>query len=136
MKITINNRWTNACIWEGDIKDTDSESMNKGAAVLAALKSGANLIRANLSGANLIRANLSGADLPKDFRVARLDFGGWSILVMPEWTKIGCQKHPNANWLKWEPEDVRKMAPGASDFWARHEEAVRAVIRDVMGAEA
>ena len=57
---------------------------------------------------------------------------------MPEWTRIGCQKHPNSEWLKWEPEDaeIRAMATGARDFWRLHKDSIRAVIRDVMVATA
>ena len=61
MKIEIRNRWTNACIWEGE-----AESIKD--AVEAAVASGvsldrANLDRANLNGASLYRANLNGASL-------------------------------------------------------------------------
>ena len=93
---------------------------------------GANLCDADLCGANLCGANLCGANLPKDQRIASLCFGGWGITVTPEWTAIGCQQHPNADWLKWEPADVATFAETASEWWAKHKDAVRAVIRDVM----
>jgi len=63
MKIEIHNRWTNACIWSGDIENTGSAARNLGAAVVAAHKSGANLDGARLDGANLDGANLDGASL-------------------------------------------------------------------------
>ena len=128
MKIEIKHRWTNACLWSGEIEDQGSDQANLGTAVKAALAGGA-----NLAGANLVRANL-----PDGFRVARLDFGGWPILVMPEWTRIGCQKHPNSEWLKWEPESeqIAKMHSDAPAWWARHKDSIRAVIRDVMVATA
>jgi hypothetical protein len=76
---------------------------------------------------------LSGANLPKGYRIARLDFGGWSICVYPTRTVIGCEDHPNEKWLKWTPDDVRDFAAGAKAFWTQHGEAIKAVIRDVMG---
>ena len=99
---------------------------------------GANLYGANLSGANLRSANLSGANLaeailPEGFRVARLDFGDWSVLVMKDKTTIGCQEHENAEWLKFTPKDVATFAEGASEWWEQHGASVKAVIKDVMG---
>jgi uncharacterized protein YjbI with pentapeptide repeats len=61
MTIEIHNRWTNACIWSGDIEDSGIASRNLGAAVVTAHKVGANLRSANLVGANLDGANLVGA---------------------------------------------------------------------------
>ena len=129
MNIEIKHRWTNACLWSGD-----ADNMRD--AVVKAIADDADLIGADLIGANLRGANLSGANLPDGYRIARIDFGGWSICVTPEKTSIGCQTHPNSDWLAWEPDDeqIVRMAHGASEFWARHKEAVRAVIRDVMGA--
>ena len=94
---------------------------------------GADLREANLRGADLREANLCGADL--SIKVARLDFGGWSIYVTPEFTQIGCKKHRNVEWLKWSPDDVADMAVGAKDFWAKHKTAICAVISDVMSAD-
>jgi hypothetical protein len=64
--------------------------------------------------------------------VCRVDFGGWSVLIMPDKTTIGCQCHPNADWLRWTPEDVRHMAEGAFEYWSQHRDSICAVIRDVM----
>ena len=99
---------------------------------------GANLSGADLSGANprwadLSGANLAGTILPDGFRIARLDFGKWSILVTPTTTTIGCCVHPNEDWLKWTPKDVADFADGAADFWRQHGAAVKAVIKDVQG---
>ncbi len=99
---------------------------------------GANLRGANLSGADLNCAslncaNLSGANLPSGFKVCRMDFGGWSILVLPLTTSIGCQTHSNEDWLRWSPEDVAHFATGAAAYWQQHGDAIKAVIRDVMG---
>ena len=61
-----------------------------------------------------------------------MDFGGWSICVRVEETSIGCQTHPNADWLRWSPDDVAHMEAGASEWWATHGDAVKAAIRCVM----
>ena len=92
----------------------------------------ADLRDANLSGADLRDANLSGANLPVGFKVARLDFGGWSIYVTPTHTIIGCQSHPNKDWLKWDPKDVASFDSGASEWWKQHGAAVKTVIKDVQ----
>jgi hypothetical protein len=94
---------------------------------------GADLRCAGLRCALLTGADLTGADLTgAGLRIASLCFGGWPVTVTPEHTAIGCQKHPNAEWLRWTPEDVAAMHADASSWWARHREAVCAVIRDVM----
>ena len=93
---------------------------------------GANLREADLCGANLRGANLCEADLPEKFKIARLDFGDWSICVTPEKTSIGCQSHPNTDWLKWMPKDVADFEDGAKEFWTLHRKAICAVIKDVM----
>ena len=92
----------------------------------------ANLCEADLREANLCGANLYGANLPESLRIASLCFGGWGITVTPTHTTIGCQTHPNDNWLKWSPADVAAMHDKASEWWERHREAVCAVVRDVM----
>ena len=93
----------------------------------------ADLYGADLRCANLYGANLSGVILPEDFKVARLDFGGWSVLVMKDKTIIGCQEHENTKWLKFTPKDVATFAEGASEWWEQHGASVKAVIKDVMG---
>ena len=97
---------------------------------------GANLRGANLREADLREANLRGANLPNGYRIASLCFGGWSVTVSQSTTSIGCQKHPNADWLRWSPSDVAHMHEDAAAWWARHREAVCAVIRDVMQEDA
>ena len=99
--------------------------------------SGANLSGANLSWANLSEANLRGANLAGaiiDLPICRMDFGGWSICVYGDRTSIGCQTHPNDSWLAWMPdsEEIKRMHSDASDWWATHEEAIKAVIRCVQ----
>ena len=56
MSIKILNRWTNACIWEGEV-ETIKEAVAK------AIASGANLRGSDLSGCNLSGCNLSGCNL-------------------------------------------------------------------------
>ena len=63
MKISILHRWSNACLWEGDVEDSGSTSVNLGRAIRTALGTGANLVGANLVGANLRGANLEDANL-------------------------------------------------------------------------
>ena len=60
VKIEIKHRWTNACLWSGEIGEQESAPKNIGAAVKAALAAGANLGDANLRGADLVDANLGG----------------------------------------------------------------------------
>ena len=92
----------------------------------------ANLSRANLSGANLSGANLSNSSLPDNFKIARLDFGGWSICVYADKTSIGCQTHTNDLWLKADPRWIDTLDDDATVWWKRHGAVVQAVIRDVM----
>jgi len=92
----------------------------------------ADLRGADLRGANLRDADLRDANLPQTYRIASLCFGGWAVTVTPETTTIGCQRHPNADWLRWTPDDVAHMHDDAKPWWKRHRESVCAVIRDVM----
>jgi uncharacterized protein YjbI with pentapeptide repeats len=92
----------------------------------------ADLYEANLSEANLSEANITLASLPENFPVARLDFGGWSIFITSTHTTIGCQKHPNSDWLKWSPKDVDGFSSSAKRFWKQHGSAIKIVIKDVQ----
>ena len=94
--------------------------------------SGANLYGANLYGANLCGANLSGANLPETFKIARIDFGGWSVCVTKEETTIGCQRHTNAEWLKFTANDVEDFAEGAPEWWKLYGPVVKAAIKAVQ----
>ena len=117
-----------------DLSGADLRSANLyGADLSDADLFGAYLSGADLSGADLRSANLAEAILPEGFRVARLDFGDWSVLVMKDKTTIGCQEHENAKWLKFTPKDVATFAEGASEWWEQHGASVKAVIKDVMG---
>jgi len=64
--------------------------------------------------------------------VVRLDMGGWSVCVRATETSIGCEQHPNADWLRWTPDDVAHMAEGAREWWQAHGDLIRAAIRDVQ----
>ena len=94
--------------------------------------SSADLGGANLHGADLSDADLSGADLPETFKIARIDFGGWSVCVMREETTIGCQRHTNAKWLKFTTKDVEDFAEGASEWWELYGPVVKAAIKAVQ----
>ena len=93
---------------------------------------GANLSNADLHGADLSGAYLRSADLPKTFKIARIDFGGWSVCVTREETTIGCQRHTNAEWLKFTTKDVENFAEGASEWWELYGPVVKAAIKAVQ----
>jgi len=103
-----------------------------GADLRSADLSGADLRCADLYGADLRCADLRCADLPTSFRICRIDFGGWSVCITPIETTIGCQKHPNTDWLKWNPADVSTFADGAKEWWAQHSAVIKAAIKDVQ----
>ena len=63
VNIEIKHRWTNDCLWSGEVEEQDSAAKNIGAAVKAALAGGADLHGADLRGADLHGADLGGADL-------------------------------------------------------------------------
>ena len=157
MNTEIKNRFTGAIIVEDGKYASIREAVEKnksnlsGADLTGANLSGADLSRADLSGADLYEAdlfranlyradlsgaNLSGANIAETFNsplpMARLDFGGWSILVTPTTTTIGCKSHPNKAWLKFTPKDVANFATGAKAFWKQHGASVKAVINDVQ----
>ena len=132
MKIEIKSQWDSTVLFT-------CEAASILLALQAAIKSDVNLSDANLSDANLYGAKLSGAALrganlsgaELDIKIGRLDFGGWSVLVTPDQTTIGCQVHPNKVWLKHTPKSVAFMHPHASKWFKRHGETVKALIKDV-----
>ena len=93
---------------------------------------GALLSGADLRGAILSDAILSDAILPKNYRIGRLDFGGWPVTVTPTETSIGCQRHANAAWLNADPSWIASMDSNAAEWWARHGATVRALILDIQ----
>jgi len=128
----------NANLHGANLHDADLRGANLHGANLL----GANLLGANLHGANLHDADLRGADLRYasisyaaiDSPICRMDFGGWSICITPEKTSIGCQTHPNDQWLSWTDDcaDIKRMHANAAAWWSTHGEAVKAAIRCVM----
>lgn len=111
--IDIVHRYTKAILYHSETAQTIAD------AVADALKNG---------------ASLCGADLPVGYRIAAICFGGWGVTVWPTKTQIGCERHPNKPWLAWTADapEIEAMHPDAAAWWARHREAVCAVIRDVM----
>jgi hypothetical protein len=69
-----------------------------------------------LGDADLSDADLSDAIL--DEPICRMDFGGWSIIV------IGCKTYPNHEWL----EAMADSPIDASEWWRTHGEAIRCVV--------
>jgi uncharacterized protein YjbI with pentapeptide repeats len=104
----------------------------RGADLSGADLRGADLRGADLRGVYLHGANLASAMLPGGVNVARLDFGGWSVLVTPKETTIGCQKHANAKWLKGDARWIAAMDVKATAWWASHGATVKAAIRSCM----
>ena len=92
----------------------------------------ADLSRADLSHADLRSAVLRSAVLPKTFKIARIDFGDWSVCVTREETTIGCQRYTNAEWLKFTVKDVEDFAEGASEWWKLYGPVVKAAIKAVQ----
>jgi hypothetical protein len=127
-----------ANLWGADLRGADLEGANlrdanlRDANLRDANLRDANLQGANLQGANLQGANLRRANLPADYRIARIDFGGWSVTITPTETSIGCQMHPNELWLKADPRWIDTMDMRATAWWARHGATIQAAIRDVQ----
>ena len=65
--IEIRHRWTNSCLWAGEIEASGADRIDLGRAVLAARKAGANLRGAYLRGAYLRGAYLQEADLQEAY---------------------------------------------------------------------
>ena len=157
MKINIKSRWDSTVLFTAEaaslllaLQVAVKSGANLGGANLrsadlgGANLGGANLRSANLGGANLYGADLGGADLygadlyganlrsaNLNIKIGRLDFGGWSVLVTPDKTIIGCQEHANKDWLKHTPKSVASMHPDAAKWWKQHGAVVKALIRDV-----
>ena len=119
--IEILHRYSQAILFHSETAQTIAEAVTE----------------ARKKDANLQGANLQGANLPAVYRIASLCFGGWSITVTPTETQIGCERHPNASWLAWAADapEIAAMHIDAAVWWARHREAVCAVIKDVMTGE-
>ena len=114
-----------ADLWGANLSSTDLRGANLRVADLSV----ADLSGADLSSADLRGANLAATALPDAYRIARLDFGGWSVLVTPIETSIGCQKHKNKKWLKADSRWIAAMDPKATAWWKLHGTTVKAAIR-------
>ena len=124
---------SDADLRSADLSGADLSGANLGGADLyGADLSDANLSGTDLSSADLGGANLHGANLPETFKIARIDFGGWSVCVTREETTIGCQRHTNAEWLKFTTKDVEDFAEGASEWWELYGPVVKAAIKAVQ----
>ena len=106
MKIEIKNRFTNACLWTGEVEERGRAPKNLGAAVKAAIASGANLFGADLSRADLSGANLSGASLFGEKIQALRAFSGlyqyqiWAYVLEDgkPCVRMGCLYKTVAEW--------------------------------------
>ena len=81
MSIKILNRWTNACIWEGEvetIKEAVAKAIASGADLRGCNLSDSNLSGCNLSGRNLRGRNLRGSDL-RDSDLSDSDLRGCNL---------------------------------------------------------
>ena len=138
MKIEILNRWTNACLWDGEIEEQGSARRNLGAAVKTALSGGTSLIGANLRsadliGAELIGANLIGANLSGKKISALRVFSGlyeyqiWAYVLEDgsPWVRMGCQNRSVAEWDQLTIRESR-TSEYPNDGSARSERRARA----------
>ncbi len=66
--------------------------------------------------------------------VCRLDFGTWSVVILPTKTQIGCQRLDNDKWLALEADSpvVADMNEKAPAWWKLYGEAVKSAIRAVQ----
>ena len=76
----------------------------------------ADLSLANLRGSDLSWANLRGADL-SEAGLIYMQLNQYQVFVQRDKTRIGRYYHDNADWIKWTPDDIKKMAHDAYDLW-------------------
>ena len=109
MSIKILNRWTNACIWEGEV-ETIKEAVAK------AIASGANLRGCNLSGCNLRGSDLSGCNLcgVGKIKAIRVMTGLYRYVIFAivaedgePWVRMGCQWRSVTEWDRITIRDSR-----------------------------
>ena len=128
-KVTIHNRFTGEIIHEGDaenVKELLISLVKDGADLRGADLRGANLRGADLYGADLYGADLDGADLDganldgEKLAVAPLTICGlrYWILISDNFMRIGCQRHPHADWAAFSEDQIQAMdGTTASVFW-------------------
>ena len=122
MSIKILNRWTNACIWEGEV-ETIKEAVAK------AIASGANLSDSNLSGSNLSGCNLCGVGKIKAIRVMTGLYRYVIFAIVAEdgepWVRMGCQWRSVTEWDRITIRDSR-TSEFPNDGSTRSEQRARA----------
>ena len=121
--IEIRHRWTNSCLWAGEIEASGADRIDLGRAVLAARKAWADLQGADLRGADLRGAYLRGA---KD-----VEFVIACTRILPEGALIGWKKCRDSRIVKLRiPEDAKR-----SHAFGRKCRAEYADVIEVIGAE-
>ena len=80
-----------------------------------------------LRGADLRWSNLRGADLC-GADLIYMQLNQYQVFVQRDKTRIGCEYHDNADWIKWTPDDVKTMAHDAYDFWKQYKRIIVAAI--------
>ena len=109
MSIKILNRWTNACIWEGEVETIKD-------AVAKAIASGANLSYSDLSGSNLRGSDLSGCNLcgVGKIKAIRVMTGLYRYVIFAivaedgePWVRMGCQWRSVTEWDRITIRDSR-----------------------------
>ena len=112
----IRNRWTNACLWTGEIEASGTDRIDLGRAVLAARKAGAYLRGAYLRGADLQGADLQGAYLQGAYLQGAYLQGAKDAelaiactRILPEGSLIGWKKCRDSRIVKLRiPEDAKR----------------------------
>ena len=115
-----------ADLWDADLREADLRYTYLWGADLRY----ANLAGTNLRDANLRQANLRYADLSDSMRV-NYDTK-YKIIVLPDYTCIGCQRKPSEGWISATEDDVAGMADDARDWWRKYGEMVKDIIREVI----
>ena len=111
--IEIRHRWTNSCLWAGEIEASGADRIDLGRAVLAARKAGADLQGADLRGAK--DAGLA---------IAR-------TRILPEGSLIGWKKCEDSRIVKLRiPEDAKR-----SHAFGRKCRAERAGVVAIFGPD-
>lgn len=110
-----------------NLQDVNLQSVN----LIGADLRYAGLQRANLTRANLRGANLIGADIQyttgnnKD--IVTLQAMNYTIVYTDTVIAIGCEQHTIEWWYEQTPETVAKLAPDASEFWAKWKPTLEAI---------
>lgn len=76
-----------------------------------------------IEGMNLFMANLEGSDM------LFMQLGNHPVYIRPTVTCIGCEEHPNADWKRWLPEDVKFMGEPEPAWWDKYKAVVIEAIK-------